>query len=98
MHRERSWKETRKETDPESRKTPPPPFLAPGNFFYGLTAGEVGALVTLVEIRMCRNEHASDCLFGFAVEFDGLPTMTAVAKDGCRLLLVHTYVRGTAGD
>lgn len=31
---------------------------------------------------MCRNEHASDCLFGFALEFDRLPTMTAVAKDG----------------
>lgn len=32
-----------------------------------------GALATLVEIRMRRNEHASDCLFGFAVEFDRLP-------------------------
>lgn len=90
MHREKNAKRDR----PREPEDPPPPFLAPGNFFYG----EVGALVTLVEIKMCRNEHASDCLFGFAVEFDGLPTMTAVAKDGCRLLLVHTYVRGTAGD
>lgn len=57
-----------KETDPECRKNPPPLYRAWE--FLSQTARVSGALATLVEIR---NEHASDCLFGFAVEFDGLP-------------------------
>lgn len=58
-----------------------------------------GALATLVEIRMRRNEHASDCLFGFAVEFDGLPNDDSGSekKDaaGC---CWYMYVRGDWRD
>lgn len=53
------------------------------------TAGVAGALVALVEIRKRARSCASDCLFGFAVEFDGLPNDDSGSERCCRLLLVH---------
>lgn len=79
----------KRQTDPEGRKAPSPLYRA-WEFYFALLRRSVA----LVEIGMCRNEHASDCLFGFALEFDGLPAMTAVAKDGLPVVVGTPVCKG----